>query len=313
MYIDTLINTKSLQIGDDNLVTALQDYHGGAESFIFNSAVLKQAKVFDINNVYEHVKKFNAYPRVKEIINIALPFDQCWFEFKYCTEWLSKIGFLFDIVVNTEDLWSADLYVFTRLVSPYSSKEFYEVDELDSMFEIQISKENGQLLFVKQVGLLAKFIYDHKNASMQHKNKMFSHVFEEPFCFYYAAPLSIVFLALSILNCKNTQIIKHKIDEKLQKSRIRQNKQPLFSYHTLEIQPIKKISLIKTDSQKTDVVQRFHMRRGHFRDYKDGKGLFGKYHGLYWVPDHTAGSSKQGFVLKDYKISPVKSAFLDNS
>jgi hypothetical protein len=46
-----------------------------------------------------------------------------------------------------------------------------------------------------------------------------------------------------------------------------------------------------------------HLCRGHFANYKDGKGLFGKYHGVYWMPPTLKGSSAYGKVNKEYQVS----------
>lgn len=49
----------------------------------------------------------------------------------------------------------------------------------------------------------------------------------------------------------------------------------------------------------------FHLRRGHFADYTKGKGLFGKYHGKYWIPPMTVGDVDYGTVLKSYRLEGV--------
>jgi hypothetical protein len=49
----------------------------------------------------------------------------------------------------------------------------------------------------------------------------------------------------------------------------------------------------------------FHIRRGHFADYTKGKGLFGKYHGKYWIPSTAVGDKDYGTVLKSYRLEGV--------
>jgi hypothetical protein len=46
-----------------------------------------------------------------------------------------------------------------------------------------------------------------------------------------------------------------------------------------------------------------HYCRGHFRDYTQGAGLFGKYHGTYWTPPTWKGSAEQGVVHKSYSVA----------
>ena len=36
-----------------------------------------------------------------------------------------------------------------------------------------------------------------------------------------------------------------------------------------------------------------HICRGHFKDYRQGKGLFGRYHQLVWQPAIVRGSKSE--------------------
>ena len=48
--------------------------------------------------------------------------------------------------------------------------------------------------------------------------------------------------------------------------------------------------------------QALHICRGHFKDYRDGRGLFGKHKGLYWWEQNVRGSIEQGVHIKDYRV-----------
>lgn len=50
------------------------------------------------------------------------------------------------------------------------------------------------------------------------------------------------------------------------------------------------------------VEKRLHIVRGHFADYTEGGGLFGKLHGKYYIAPHVRGSAARGFVTKDYRV-----------
>lgn len=54
-----------------------------------------------------------------------------------------------------------------------------------------------------------------------------------------------------------------------------------------------------TDDEKT---VRFHMRRGHYRDYRKGRGLFGRTKKLVWVQPHACGDKALGEIRKAYKV-----------
>lgn len=113
-------------------------------------------------------------------------------------------------------------------------------------------------------------------------------------------------IAVSFMHCKNVQLIENKIPGKIQKARQRRGKAPKLNYYTLEISPVKKILSEKGNIEKTGIKQALHICRGHFKDYRDGRGLFGKYKGLYWWESQIRGSKDEGMIIKDYKVNPPK-------
>jgi hypothetical protein len=73
-------------------------------------------------------------------------------------------------------------------------------------------------------------------------------------------------------------------------------------YHTLNIHPMREILRREGQQDSLGLQKALHICRGHFRDYTQGRGLFGKHKGLYWVDQHMRGSSKQGITVKDYAV-----------
>ena len=55
-------------------------------------------------------------------------------------------------------------------------------------------------------------------------------------------------------------------------------------YHTLIIEPLKEILRREGKSDSTGLAQAMHICHGQVRDYREGKGLFGKYHQVVWDP-----------------------------
>lgn len=119
------------------------------------------------------------------------------------------------------------------------------------------------------------------------------------------------YMTLSFLHCKNVALEEHKpeyhhVRNKSAKRRGETGYQPAI-FKTLNIYPMSPASGQKTDvgsnQSASSTHKRMHIARGHFRNYLEGAGLFGKYHGLYWVPSHVRGSKESGVVSKDYKIS----------
>lgn len=113
--------------------------------------------------------------------------------------------------------------------------------------------------------------------------------------------------AISLLHCKNTTVQVQEVPERLQKARQRRGRPPLFRYHMLEIEPMRRILRSEGRSRETGLRRAMHICRGHFKDYRE-KGLFGKetHKGIYWWDMHVRGSAKEGVVAKDYKVkAPV--------
>jgi len=107
-------------------------------------------------------------------------------------------------------------------------------------------------------------------------------------------------LALMVLNCKNITTIDNPPPEKLNKKRIRNGKQPLFTYKTLILKPSSK----KQETQEAQGLweNRVHLCRGHFKTYTDKNPLFGSHTGRYWWQPVVRGNKEKGIVMKDYEI-----------
>jgi len=45
-----------------------------------------------------------------------------------------------------------------------------------------------------------------------------------------------------------------------------------------------------------------HLCRGHYKNYKKGNGLFGRYKGIFWWPSIVKGNNKQKVIVKDYEL-----------
>ena len=120
-----------------------------------------------------------------------------------------------------------------------------------------------------------------------------------------AAASLVGWTTLAMLNCQNIATDMHRVPEAFQKARQKRGKQPLVSFRTI------RVDLGKTPRQVTaeslpgdDSTKRLHKKRGHMKDYRKGKGLFGRYKGVwYWGPT-LAGSEEEGVVVSDYEVRP---------
>jgi hypothetical protein len=73
------------------------------------------------------------------------------------------------------------------------------------------------------------------------------------------------------------------------KFRQKHNREPA-KWKTLVIEPLKQILRGEGRSGTLGLAKAMHICRGHFRDYREGRGLFGKYHGEFWQPAHVKGT-----------------------
>lgn len=110
---------------------------------------------------------------------------------------------------------------------------------------------------------------------------------------------------LAMLNCANIDTATHDAPAAFQKARVKSGKKPLVSYHTVRVDLGKTPRAIAAESLPGDGASpRLHKKRGHIKDYRGGKGLFGRYKGIwYWGPT-LAGSEEEGVVVSDYEVTP---------
>lgn len=109
-------------------------------------------------------------------------------------------------------------------------------------------------------------------------------------------------LATSFMHCKNVSRVEHEPPAKVNAKRIKEGKQPLVKYYTLQIDPMREVLRQEGGSDTNGLRRALHICRGHFATY-DEKPLFGRIKGTFWVPQHTRGAAKQGIVVKDYNVN----------
>jgi hypothetical protein len=120
-----------------------------------------------------------------------------------------------------------------------------------------------------------------------------------------AAASLVAWTTLSMLNCANIATVEHKAPEAFQKARAKNGKKPFVSYHTVHVDLDKTPRQVTAPSLPGDgTTPRLHKKRGHMKDYRRGKGLFGRYKGVWFWGDMTAGSAEAGVVVSDYEVTP---------
>jgi len=112
----------------------------------------------------------------------------------------------------------------------------------------------------------------------------------------FIAPL----LAISFMHCKNVEMVSQE-PKRIMGKRTPRN-QSKIKYHVLKIEPMKKILRDEGESETKGIKHALHICRGHFKDFSNGEGLFGKYKGMYWWNSQVRGNRKHGIVQKDYSV-----------
>lgn len=111
------------------------------------------------------------------------------------------------------------------------------------------------------------------------------------------------FLAMSFLHCKNVVIQENEVPKPLAKKyRERHAGVQPTKYKTLIIEPLKQILRTQGRSSEVGLAKAMHICRGHFRDYREGRGLFGKYKQLVWSPMTIRGSKGPDAPPHEMKI-----------
>jgi hypothetical protein len=122
--------------------------------------------------------------------------------------------------------------------------------------------------------------------------------------------IMIFFLATMLANCKNVVTSSEPVPPKLVKARKRKDRIAVERWYTLRIEPMqKKIrhtgieggDLPSADNHLT-YERAWHICRGHFKEFKPERPLFGRVTGRFWWPSMVRGSKEKGIVHKDYEL-----------
>jgi hypothetical protein len=108
-------------------------------------------------------------------------------------------------------------------------------------------------------------------------------------------------LALCFMHCKNSRM-QDEIAPRAERRRAeREGTRPPTAFKTIQVAPIQRV-LSNRKSTSTGNYE-VKIRHGVWRDYRQGKGLFGKYHGLWWWEPILKLKEGEG---RDYAVSPEK-------
>jgi hypothetical protein len=110
-------------------------------------------------------------------------------------------------------------------------------------------------------------------------------------------------LAISFMHCKNVTMVDNPVPPKL--ARRYQERHPgarLTPHKALVIEPLKQILRTQGRSGEVGLAKAMHICRGHFRDYRQGAGLFGKYNQLVWTPSVIRGTKGKTAPAREIEV-----------
>ena len=123
---------------------------------------------------------------------------------------------------------------------------------------------------------------------------------------FFTSGIGPVLPALSMMNFKNItrRLVDRNTDApKLAKKRQKRGVAPFVKYYTLDVISGRELTEVLNGSRSEgDVAGKpLHQVRGHTRDCRKS-GLFGKYHGIFYIKQHERGDINQGLVHKRYRV-----------
>jgi len=109
-------------------------------------------------------------------------------------------------------------------------------------------------------------------------------------------------LAISFMHCKNVTVLDEAVPKPLAKKYHAKTGNWPTKFKTLEIRPLKEILRREGRSESVGLIRAMHICRGHFRDYRQGKGLFGRLHQLVWMPQTVRGSKGEKPPAREIEV-----------
>lgn len=295
-------------VNDDFIKQALIDSPLSAERWTkYNFR--KNVVCVDVTNIAEWINDRNQKSwSPSEFFCVVPPWELAWYEFKESNSRIKK-------ELLQSNIRSAFTGILGIRVERTDNKEatlmgekfynaFFLFNEIDP---VKSYLGKGLLLLDDEGRILDAFYYPSPSLAeyyVKHNVTMDVGVFLDH--------VSPALFGIQFAHCSNVkQIGGAAIPAKLQKARIKRDKEPLFSFRKLVIAPLRKqIDSDSSVSNEAQMSKALHICRGHFAHYgMEWRGeqkakLFGKYSGSFWVPDHTRGSLNSGMVKKTYEIKP---------
>ena len=119
--------------------------------------------------------------------------------------------------------------------------------------------------------------------------------------------IAVGLFAVSLLHCKNVELVDGettKQERRPTKLFERKKGTPAAKWKVLNIEPMRRVLREEGQIETNGLLNALHICRGHFKDYRHGKGLFGRHKDIYWWDQQLRGDEAAGVVIKDYNVKP---------
>lgn len=248
------------------------------------------------------------WPYVRDHIFINTPpSDDCWVEWRF-SGWrfagLCEFRCASDIEKESTQNTIIDLPSYTLDMGFFSAGQY---DSGGGYFPFRASvflRDDGTIILTRDgnFGMIGIESQGEEYDIAKHDRETYQRVYTMA-----AELVSIVLFTFSMLNVKNVVRVEHKADRKLQERRKKRGQLPLVKYYTLEVEVPGKRAIGSSPANASETSSRpLHLVRGHLADYRDGKGLFGKHKGVYYIPSHMRGDIDNGVIKKRYRVTTDK-------
>lgn len=112
-----------------------------------------------------------------------------------------------------------------------------------------------------------------------------------------------MWLALSLMHCRNVEIVEQHPPRHERRRAERNKEKPPVRYSTVNITPMRKVLATEGRSGEVGLRKALHICRGHFKHF-DEKPLFGRVRGTFWWGSMVRGDARHGRNIHDYKVKP---------
>lgn len=224
---------------------------------------------------------------VEALPRITPPFEDCWVEVDLPGE--AQVGGTVSLIERSVTNVSGSVSRWLVAIRCFVARKDnnYTPDALDPWFGLALAADGTQISHA------AKWpdVSTYRDGYKAHTEKGL------------VAFASVACATFAFMHCKN--VVLADADDLAPKDKwLRRFRLPKLTYKTLRIAPMAAIVRKHANDTGQPLDKAMHICRGHFRNYDESsKGLFGKYHGTFWVPHHVRGNMASGSVVKQYEVS----------